>query len=243
MANTRRSSWAAVALLLAATMLVTGCMAEDRQMAADFFMTYFKDKYGTPANMVKYVMYGGTTKDPEADAALGAGIAISSIQKADNLAQGSDLFAQEGKLDKAEEYIKKAMDTRPNDYIYMVKLGGLEYEKGMYHESNMKKMAMDDVMRACIDPKMSTRETLLLTTAALEELQVTQAIVKMRVESGALPLTPEKWQRLNRDLEIQMRDFFSVRAMASKKMGDMTMYASDINSKAILDAKISASGY
>ncbi len=125
----------AVALALIATLsgAAVGCTAEEKVLASDFFTSYFESRLlGQEGGWLKAARLATTGKsgDPTTDAALEAKKAIESINKADGLAEKADEARDKGDFTKADEHLRSAIDTRPHDYTYRVKLHVLAIEAG-----------------------------------------------------------------------------------------------------------------
>jgi len=126
-------------LPMLALLLLAGCAADDRQMAADFFSSFFKERYATPLNVASYAV-GASTGDAEADAALGAADTVRRIKETDTLAAQADAATANGEFERAKTNLTHAVAIRPNDVFLQIKLAGAQFRCSGDAEGSFEKI-------------------------------------------------------------------------------------------------------
>jgi hypothetical protein len=123
----RRLFLALCSLLIASS--ITACDPEDQEFLIDMGIEWaVQHQVLTEDGGINWKTVGtkailGTTGDPEADAALEAGLVVKTMETADDLAQTG---AQEGDLGK----IESAINMRPGDWSYREQQGALLLAQG-----------------------------------------------------------------------------------------------------------------
>jgi tetratricopeptide (TPR) repeat protein len=122
----RRLSTVAIAAILVAVLALSGCTAEDKALAADFFAEFFELTLG---QQVKAGL-GLRTGNDDVDAVIGAKEAIQDIEAADEHESASDSHESRGEYREAREEIDKAIERRPEDPSYYATRAGLAADVG-----------------------------------------------------------------------------------------------------------------
>ena len=125
---TRPHIWVFISIILL-SLISTACDPEDRDFLIEMGKEWaIEHKVLTEEGGIDFVTAGqkvlfGTTGDPEADAALDAGLVVHTLETADNLAQKG---AEEGDMEK----IQAAIGMRPGDWSYHEQKGALLLGQG-----------------------------------------------------------------------------------------------------------------
>lgn len=125
---TRPYIWVFISIILL-SLSITACDPGDRDFLIEMGKEWATEhKVMTEDGGINWVTAGekvlfGTTGDPEADAALDAGLVVHTLETADNLAQEG---AESGDMDK----IQTAIGMRPGDWSYHEQKGALLLAQG-----------------------------------------------------------------------------------------------------------------
>ncbi len=137
--------------LLSIMMLTgAGCSSGDTDLVLDFLKEWGRsrgvldDKGGPTAGAIWYAATGGSTGDPQADAAIDAGLIVKSVKDTDKKLADADVALAKNPPDYtvAGTKINSAIQARPNDWVvrnhkamYMLETGSSMDQAGPYLSS------------------------------------------------------------------------------------------------------------
>jgi predicted Zn-dependent protease len=203
---------------------LAGCTPEMQSLMIEYKDDWVakKTKEVGIGGMVTGVLWG-TTGDDEADAALDAYTAVSSIVEGDKLIEQAESMMDQGNAAGAWDALEKARKARPNDWSYMHKEMAWDFATGKTGDAvNLSEQARSVSANQGANP-------VAVYSSAIDELTAVQPTV-------------QEWPNdTKRSYFTQLSQYYSARADEHQKAGNAQQAASD--AQMAEDMAYTADGY